>query len=455
MAKNLNFNLDLKNIDIKQLTGVLKNVNFAALRKYSSLFPSLGLLLVACVIFILTLLVGGAVSKKMAQSVRVANEIKSKLNQVPSEAEVAEAERYYKKHAEDADKVDAMAVKASLRELICYDPIVFPEPTDKSTQIYDKFGGKYRAAIEKLLERVRAKDAPSEAEIRSRTGQGGGGGGDGMRRGEYVTQSTTLSVAQNAMVDALCLQRANDIPVYANPEIFSWYAFWDKYTYQSKEQSLLDCWYSQIAYWIYEDVIGTIESANSSSVKISQSPVKRLLGIRFDGPVLVMPSAMAGTGDYTPMMEQRTFGQKDSQQDVPAYVKGESNFLPRPWTGRMCNADIDVVHFAVSVVVDSKSVMPFMKELCSTKPHTYLEKFDPKGKPESASHNQITILQFHVEPVIRDNGVHTYYRYGPDAVVRLNLVCEYLFARQAYDVIKPEPVKKIIAAQDAAAQPGV
>jgi hypothetical protein len=450
MAKNLNINL--KNFDIKQLVGSLKDINFASLKKYSSLFPSIGLLLAAGVIFVLTLLVGGSVSKKVAQSVQVSNGIRTKMNQVSSEAQAIEAERYYQKYAEDADKVDAMAVRASSRELVCYDPMIFPEPVDKSTQIYNRFGSKYRAAIDKLLERIRAKDAPSDAEIRSRTGQQGGGA---ATMGGYAAPPTTPGMAQNAMVSALCLQRADEIPVYANPAIFGWYAFWDKYTYQSKEKALQDCWYSQVAYWIYEDVIGTIESLNSGSAKVSKSPVKRLLGVRFDGSVVVIPSAMTGGMEYTPMMGQQMDSVRmEQQQDIPAYVRGESIFMPVPWTGRICNDTEDVVHFAVSVVVDSKSVMSFMKELCSAKSHTFFEKFDPKGKQGTASHNQITILQFHVEPVIKEDAIHAYYRYGSNAVVRLNLVCEYLFVRQAYDMIKPEPIKKILSQPVGGAQAG-
>jgi hypothetical protein len=163
---------------------------------------------------------------------------------------------------------------------------------------------------------------------------------------------------------------------------------------------------------------------------------------------------MTGGMEYTPMMGQQMDSVRmEQQQDVPAYVRGESIFMPVPWTGRICNDTEDVVHFAVSVVVDSKSVMSFMKELCSAKSHTFFEKFDPKGKQETASHNQITILQFHVEPVIKEDAIHAYYRYGSNAVVRLNLVCEYLFVRQAYDMIKPEPIKKILS-QPVGAQPG-
>jgi hypothetical protein len=440
MAKNLNLNINLKNIDLKQLAGSLKNVNLTSLRKYSSLFPSIGLLLVAGVIFILTLLMGGSVSKKMSQSVQSFNEIRSKLSQTPSEAESAEAERYSQKYVEDAGKVNAMALKTSLRELICYNPVIFPEPVDKSTQIYDKFGSQYRQAIEKLVERIRAKDAPSEAEITSRTGQP-------ANAGMYMARPTATTGPQNAMVDAFCLQRADEIPVYANPETFIWYGFWEKYTYRSKEQALKDCWHSQVAYWIYEDVIRTIEVFNADSAKVSLSPVKRLLGIRFDGPVQILSPVMSGGFEGMGPMGMRNQASGGQVQDIPAYVRGYSAYLPVPWTGRMTNEEMDVVHFAVSVVVDSKSVMAFMKELCSAKPHTYREKFEQNGKEETGIHNQITLLQYQQEPVIRNNPIHAYYRYGKDATVQLNLICEYLFNRKAYDVIKPAPIKGVSAAQ--------
>jgi hypothetical protein len=449
MAKNLNLKIDMKNIDLKRLTGSLKNIQFASLKKYASLFPSVALLLIACVIFVLTLLVGGSVGKKMGQSVQVSNKIQSKISQTSSEAQSVEVERYYQKYAEDVDKVDRLAVRTSQRELVCYNPVIFPEPVDKSSQVYIGFGKQFRVAIEELIRRIRAKDAPSDAEIRSRTGVGTAAAG-----GEGYYQTTVPTGPQSARVDAFCLQRADEIPVYANPAIFSWYLFWDKYTYQSKEQSLLDCWYSQLAFWIYEDVIQTIEALDAGSAKVSKSPVKRFLGIRFDGPVQVIPSNMAGSAEYNRGPgEPGLPGQLGQQQDIPTYVRGSSHFLQIPWTDRICNDNVDVVHFAVSVVVDSKSVSSFMKELCSAKSHTFREGFTAKGKQETASHNQITILQFYTEPVVQENAIHAYYRYGGNAVVQLNLVCEYLFIRQAYDAIKPAPIKAILEGKNTGQNP--
>jgi hypothetical protein len=43
-----------------------------------------------------------------------------------------------------------------------------------------------------------------------------------------------------------------------------------------------------------------------------------------------------------------------------------------------------------------------MKEYACNKPHTFREGFLEKGKQETAAHNQITILQFEIEPVQKE-----------------------------------------------------
>ncbi|MHC4950986.1 MAG: hypothetical protein ACYTEU_08385, partial [Planctomycetota bacterium] len=46
----------------------------------------------------------------------------------------------------------------------------FPKPLDRSSQIFTEFGKRYRIAVEKLLEKMKALDAPSDDEIRAETG---------------------------------------------------------------------------------------------------------------------------------------------------------------------------------------------------------------------------------------------------------------------------------------------
>jgi len=453
MAKNLN--IDLKNIDLKQLVGSVKNIKLTSIKKYSSLFPSIGLLVATLVILVVTLLVGGSVSKKMQDSAGIASRVRSVADTVPSEAQAQEEMQYLEKNLQDADQVDSLMTKASQRELICYNPVIFPEPTDKSAQVYNVFARDYRAAIESLMVRIKAKDAPSDAEIRSQTGVSTGMAGGGLMGGGLVAPSTGAGASMNAMVDAVCLKRAEEISIYANPSSFNWYSYWEKFVYKSVDESLQNCWSSQIAYWVYEDVIQSIETLNASSTKVSTSPVKRLLGVRFNGPVQVVTPQTMGFG----MMGMETMmgggmlpGQSGpSMLDAPAYVKTTSPYMPAAWTGRVCNEQIDVIHFAVAIIVDSTATASFMKELCSIKPHTFREGFLEKGKQETAAHNQITIMQFEIEPVLKEDGVHAYYRYGKNAVVRLNLVCEYLFSRQGYDVIKPAPVKKTLGQEAAGA----
>ena len=132
--------------------------------------------------------------------------------------------------------------------------------------------------------------------------------------------------------------------------------------------------------------------------------------------------------------------------DNPAYiVLGSAGPLKvGSWTTRMCNDDIDVVHFSVAVVVDSRAVTSFMKELCGAKTHKHRTSYLEDGEERTFLHNQITILQSDIESFGRKEEMHEYYFYGDCAVVRLDLICEYIFNRRGYDEIKPEVIKELL-----------
>ena len=129
-------------------------------------------------------------------------------------------------------------------------------------------------------------------------------------------------------------------------------------------------------------------------------------------------------------------------RDVPTYVLTIQDGLTLPWTSRVCNDDIDVVHFNVRVVVSTKAVLRFMQQLCSAKRHIVRESGGQIQGPRYAKHNQITILESKIKPIVRQVGLHENYRYGEDAVVELDLICEYVFSKKGYDDIKPVSVKK-------------
>lgn len=425
--------------------GFLKPVkNF--FKKYIALLPSIGITVVALLLFFPTLMIGNGVKKKMQDSVSKASRVRSLMGDVPSKDDPQQIKQYMDHLDEDATKIEAMMQQSSQRELISYD--VFP-PKSTSSQLYTDFGSQYRLAIENLVKGMNALDAPSESEIVSQTG-------GAAVRSARTNRRNTKSAELNPMVDALCLTRSQEISVYAHPSLFSWYEFWEDYEFQGEDQALIDCWDSQIAYWIYQDVVDSISAMNSGSEKVSTSAVKRLMGVSFSS----LDFGSDTTNTRLDFRRDRSFQGSSANRDIPNYIGGEdesksssrfsptssttsliSNFVDTPLTNRMGDDDVDVIHFAFSVLVDNRLVMAFMKELCSVKEHVFRTDFKANGQLVKGQHNQITILQSDLRAVDKQAPEHELYRYGKGAVMQLDLVCEYQFVRAGYDSIKPDPVK--------------
>jgi len=95
-------------------------------------------------------------------------------------------------------------------------------------------------------------------------------------------------------------------------------------------------------------------------------------------------------------------------------------------------------------------VLSFMKELCSEREHVY--RGVTGQEPEQRfKHNQITILESTASTMERKGPMHNLYRYGEDAVVELNLVCEYIFEKAGQtDIVPPVVVKalKVLKGED-------
>jgi len=377
----------------------------------------------------------------METSIKQAQTIQSLKAKVPSKDAPVQSKQYMDRLQGEVKMVDALIEQSSQRELIAYN--IFPEPTDTSSQVYVEFGKSYQKAIEELLTAMNALDAPTDAEIRSQTGTGRQPGVGG-NLGYAPAGGAQRSASQDPMVSALCIARAEKISVYANPSSFLWYDFWQKFKFEGKDPALQDCWNSQIALWIYNDVVKTVQVMNAGSNKVSTSPVKRLLGVSYSGPVQV-------TGGQTAYYEMGR-GQTTAGRDNLNYVSSTltSNFMVEPWTGRIGGPDYDVIHFAVSIIVDNRFVLGFMRELCSEKDHSFREEFKADGSLVPSRHNQVTILRNAIHVVGKDDPAHDLYHYGSGAVMRLDLVCEYLLSRKGYDAIKPQPIKKTLGQDEAA-----
>lgn len=435
-------------------------------KKYGALLPALGLLVFSALLALPLLWLGGKVKAQVKRSAQDASAIRSLSGRAPSKDQPAIVQQYMDQLEKEVQAVDTLMLQSSQRDLVSWRTTIFPEPKETSDLIFTHFGKDYIAAVDRLLEAMNAQDAPSMAEIRSRTGGrtvGGAGGFD----------ARAASLSADPFVDALCTERAERISVYASPAAFAWYAFWQNFKFEGRTQAVADCWNSQVAFWIYEDIAQTIQAMNAGSTRVSTSPVKRLLGVRFSGPVPVISSetgsfvggraamggadSAAGSRDEPNYILQSaldggaTSGTMSGGGMSGATISGVSNFVGKPWTGRAGNDQIDVIHFAVSVIVDNRSVLAFMKELCGQKEHRFREDFKADGQVVQSRHNAITILQNAVSVVDRQSAEHQLYRYGSGAAVKLDLVCEYVLDRRGYDAIKPPVIKERLGQQDASA----
>jgi len=379
-----------------------------------------------------------------------------------------EAERQ-KAHAVDANEIAKLARQTTQRELLSYDIFPAPEPNGFSGLIFQQFGEEYRKGIDKMILSVNGRDRPTDAEIdrgledtssRSRSRRGGiampsrsssarvqamgiYGGGSSMMFGRI----------ERMIVDEMCKDRARTISVYVNPADISGYEYWADYKYDVKmDDGIEDCFYHQLAYWIIEDIFTTIKTMNSDFDNVLGAPVKRFLGITFTMGLKTPRSG--GGGVFRSVGRRRREKKKQEDADRPAYVRTADYGLAESCTGRYCTDDLDVTHFNFSVIVGTKSVLPFMKELCSAKEHQFRGYPDPNQPDQTFQpvqtfkHNQITILESKIGSINPNDMTHRYYSYGDENIVSLDLVCEYIFDVKGYECLTPEPVKKTLAGED-------
>jgi len=370
-----------------------------------------------------------------------------------------EAERQ-KAHAADANEIAKLAKQTTQRELLSYDLFPAPDPNGFSGLIFQHFGQQYRSGIDELVASVKGRDCPTDAEIErglenstSRSPSRGMGFtsrsasrdlAGGLYEGGLYPGSMMFGNINRMIIDQMCEARAKTISVYVNPLDISGYEYWKDYKYDVKqEEALRDCWYHQLAYWIIEDIFATIEETNSGYDNVLKAPIKRFMGITFTMG-LKRPRS-GGGGVFRSVGRRRAQTTKQEEADRPIYVRNPQDGLSESCTARYCNEenkDIDVTHFNFSVIVNTKSVLLFMKELCSAKEHVFRGYPDPNQPVQTFKHNQITILESKLGSINRNDMTHRYYRYGDETVVTLDLVCEYIFNVGSYEDLKPEPVKQ-------------
>ncbi|MHC4842514.1 MAG: hypothetical protein ACYTEE_01800 [Planctomycetota bacterium] len=397
-------------MDSAKLKESLQKLSF--IKTYSSLIIPLLIVGIGIGIFVFTYTISqklkGRVNK---ESIALGRSISIMINTVPPKDQWKEVQKFQEAFQRDAEQISLLPKESTQRELLSYK--VFPQPQDDSWAIYEEFGNNYRKSIENMIVRINAQDCPTQAEIDRDVGRG-----------------------SSEIRDVYFIDRAKSISVYTNPSSFSGYTFWENYDFPGKDKAVTDCWYWQIAHWITEDVFATVEAINYGSNSIFTSPVKRIMNVDFK----------SSAGFLTTITFRGS--SKTSSSSMPKYVSSLTDAFVQPFTARVSNGELDVVHFNVSVIVSAKAVPRFMQELCGAKEHTF-SGFSGTEEKKVFKHNQITILQAQVNAFDTAAPEHQNYRYGEDAVVRVDLICEYIFVKAGYDEIKPEVVKNKPASKTA------
>jgi len=412
-------------------TGFIQKLS--ALKNNSAILVSIISALAAGLLLIPTHLMSSRLKKQMEkESITKGIQIKSLSARAVSGEQWKKAAERQLAYANDANQLELLLKQSSQRELLSYN--IFPAPKDTSTLIFEEFGQLYRKALEDLIAGLNARDCPTDTELQRALE-----GSSANLRSSRISRRSNNEVADQ-ITDEICRERAESISVYAKPASLSGYEYWEGYQYNvGIEKSVEDCWYHQLSYWVIEDVIDTIGACNAGSENVLTSPVKRLLAVQFS----LGKGRLRRTG--------RSSGRRTSRaiyaNDRPSYVLSFQDALIEPCTGRLCNDDMDVIHFNVIVLVNAEEVLPFMQQLCSAKEHKFAG-YSADEQEQPFKHNQITILESTMRSIDRGGPDHLLYCYGEDAVVELDLNCEYIFSKKAYDEMKPESVKnsqKVVA----------
>jgi hypothetical protein len=423
----------------------------SVIRTNSSLLLPIGIALVAIVLFIPNQLLSGRLRQQIeSDSVGKGRRVRS--IEVVAREQLDQKEKHYERYAQDANQVALLAQQTTQRELLSYQIFLDPNARSSSTLIFDKYGQRFRELVDRLLAEAKSGGPPNEAELDRALQQSP----TGVRAGVGVTRPSLYSRSSRAtpyygaygfgkaaeinrtIIEEICRERAKSASVYALATGLSGYEFWGTYKYSGAGEAVKDCWFWQLGYWVIEDVIDTVKSMNSGSTSVFTSPVKRLMNVSF---------SMGDARRRGPYVGFRRSSKQTDTAEKPRYVRSVEDALIVPCTQRYCDDYVDVIHFRVRMVVSASAVLPFMKELCSAKQHKFTGYPMGDGPEQTFKHNQITILESSVKAVDPEGQDHYYYRYGDDAGVELDLICEYAFNKAGYEAIKPQAIKDELKAE--------
>ena len=244
----------------------------------------------------------------------------------------------------------------------------------------------------------------------------------------------------------------------------------------SNMPDLEDCWFGQLSLWIHKDVAEVVRQLNDRSAQdrgeqpsVANASVKRIISVDVDTYYYIgstdetqqiAPSVVGGPAGLgsRPNMGLPGMGQPPGGFGAGAPVQPKARITSAkkrkeqrlqkkvevtPFTEHVSDDDADVLHFTISVIIDSRRVNEFLEEISRKNLYTILSvnlsrediAIDTSEFPRFSSKNE----SFSPNEDMVDDLI-----YGGDPVVRLDIEAEALFLKDVYAQIMPEEVKSIL-----------
>jgi hypothetical protein len=428
-------------MNLPNFKDILKIVSekLSVFRNNVPLLVSVIIALAGILLFVPTQLLSSGLKKEINQKsvVELASVLTNVKQHPVSSAQLEAEQKRLDKISNDANSIELLAIQTTQRQLLS-DSIFKLDPNDANStfspqSIVYEFGRLYRNGIDEFIKTHNARSGPEQDEL-ERELQASGIDNimspAGVLGRSYDTRASHENI-QGMMVDQICRKIAESTYVYIDPLQISGYEFWSQFTYGSWDEDIQNCWYSQLGYWVIQDLFDTIVAMNKGHESLVTAPVKRLMKVTFSDDTAGVTSSGSGKTTGTGSIVK-------TYTDRPRYIFSDDEFPKETLSGRYSDVNYDVIHFKATFVINTQDYPRFVRELCSAKEHKYTDK---SGQTHTYKHNQITLLDASIRAADMKSENHQLYQYGDDNVSEVELTCEYLFNVKGYLDVMPKIVK--------------
>ncbi|MFC1783918.1 hypothetical protein ACFL02_10110 [Planctomycetota bacterium] len=220
----------------------------------------LAVVVLGIVIFIIGHLVAAGSKTELEKIQQTRREVDSLAGKTVHENVIAKINENISLIDEDRKEALNLIKKTTAR------PLLYPEVFEEDISVadlyvhYGRFAEKYCQAVEELINRLDGGDKPTEAEEEKRRLD------QLQRTGSVISDPSAGDVfgtavggeqaSINKLIEGDRKERAESIAIYATTNAFCCFSHWQARPRDERAKMIPEIWYTQIAYWIQEDVVG-------------------------------------------------------------------------------------------------------------------------------------------------------------------------------------------------------